>query len=115
MKYFTLFCFCLVVFIHGKYKLIKYIFLSNSSFEDSSTFDLERFRQEVLTQHNTFRSEQCAAPLQRNTKLDEIAQKWSEEIVKTGQFVRSNTTDYGENSFQQIPFDSTKENGIFLI
>ncbi len=84
-------------------------------FKDSSARDVEKFRQEVLAQHNLYRAEQCAGPLQRNNTLDDIAQKWCSQIATTGQFVHSNTTDYGENSFQKIPTDPNKDNGIFFL
>jgi hypothetical protein len=91
---------------------VEYIWLF--LFEDSSARDIDKFRQEVLAQHNTVRAEQCANPLQSNTTLDKIAQNWCNRIATTGQLVHSNTTDYGENSFQKIPSDP-KDNGILLI
>jgi uncharacterized protein YkwD len=79
----------------------------------SSARDDETFRQQVLTQHNIYRKEQCADPLQRNKTLDGIAQTWCNQLAATGKFVHSNTTEYGENSFQKVPFDFAKENGRF--
>jgi len=99
----------------NKFKLNIFYYIRLFLFKDSSAaFDVEKFRQEVLAQHNAFRAEQCADPLQRNSTLDDRAQNWTDKIVETGQFVHSNTTKYGENSFYQVPFDFNKDNGIFL-
>ncbi len=94
MQYFTLFCLCLITFIQG-----------------SSTLDTSAFREQTVAQHNVYRAEQCAGPLQRNSTLDQIAQDYCRDMVRTGTFAHSNRTDVGENSYQKIPWDPKKDNG----
>ncbi len=102
------------MFMVSKFKLNILYYIHLFLAKDSSILDKEIFRQEVLMQHNIFRQEQCANPLQRNTTIDKIAQTWCDYLAATGQFVHSNTTEYGENSFQKIPFDFNDDDGIFF-
>lgn len=73
-----------------------------------------KFRAEVLNQHNVVRAQQCADPLVRNATLEQEAQKYCEDMAKSGNFAHSNRTDAGENSYQHTPFDFTKYNGRFF-
>ncbi|CAF3834614.1 unnamed protein product [Adineta steineri] len=100
MQYFTLFCIGLLICI---YEI------------SASTWNKEKFCQEVVDQHNAYRMGNCAIPLKRNTTLDAIAQKWSDELASTGKFVHSNTTEYGENSYKKTPFNFDKENGTIPV
>jgi uncharacterized protein YkwD len=96
MQYFTLFYLCLLTFIQA-----------------SPPRDPEKFRDECHAQHNVYRAEQCASPLQRNSTLDTIAQAYCNQMATSGQFAHSNRTDIGENSYQKIPSDPNKDNGIY--
>jgi uncharacterized protein YkwD len=96
MQYFTLFYLCLLTFIQA-----------------SPPRDPEKFRDECHAQHNVYRAEQCAGPLQRNSTLDTIAQAYCNQMAASGQFAHSNRTDIGENSYQKIPSDPNKDNGIY--
>ncbi|CAF1539350.1 unnamed protein product [Adineta ricciae] len=93
-----------------QYFIVFSIFLS-LYLQNSYARDDEQFRQEVLNQHNVYRKEQCASSLQRNTTLDQIAQKWSNTLAGLGHLMHSNTTIYGENSYLEIPFNAVKYNG----
>jgi len=92
LKYFSLFFAYLLVVIQG--------------------LDTERYRQEALAQHNTYRVQCKADPLQRNSTLDQIAQKWCEQLASTNQFSHSGAIDYGENSYKKTPFDFVNDNGL---
>ena len=97
MLYITLVYLCLLTFIHalppGSDKYLDY-------------------REDIFAKHNAYRAEQCAGPLQRNATLNNIAQEHCNKIVTTGDFAHSNRTDVGETSFQKIPWDRNKDNGI---
>jgi uncharacterized protein YkwD len=73
---------------------------------------IERYRQEAIAQHNLYRAQCKADPLQRNTTLDQIAQTWCGELSSKNQFVHSGTIEYGENSYKKTPFDFANDNGL---
>ena len=73
--------------------------------------DLERYRQEALAQHNTYRAQCSVEPLQRNATLDKMAQAWCEKLAANNQFDHSGTIEYGENSYKKTPFDFKTDNG----
>ena len=73
----------------------------------------DRYRQEALAQHNSYRAQCKADALQPNTTLDSIAQEWCGELVKTGQFSHSGTIEYGENSYKKTPWDFANDNGLY--
>ena len=70
-----------------------------------------RYRQEALAQHNIFRAQCNVDPLQQNTTLDDIAQKWCANLTLTNQFNHSGTIENGENSYKKVPFDRINDNG----
>ncbi|CAF1636971.1 unnamed protein product, partial [Adineta ricciae] len=72
---------------------------------------LERYRQEALAQHNLFRAQCKAEPLQYNATLEQRAQAWCDQSASTGQFNHSGTIEYGETSYKKSPFDFNQDNG----
>lgn len=74
--------------------------------------DLERYRQEALAQHNLYRAQCKAEPLQKNATLDQLAQVWCEKLAANNQFVHSGTVEYGENSYKKTPFDFANDDGL---
>ncbi|CAF0884220.1 unnamed protein product [Rotaria sordida] len=72
---------------------------------------IDRYRQEALAQHNVYRAQCKADALQRNRTLDEIAQKWCEQLAATDNFTHSGTIEYGENSYKKTPFDFNNDSG----
>ena len=73
---------------------------------------LERYRQEALAQHNLFRTQCKAEPLQYNATLEQRAQAWCDQSASTDQFNHSGTIEYGETSYKKIPFDFNQDNGL---
>ena len=72
--------------------------------------ETEKFRQEALDQHNIFRKDQCAASLERSPAMDIEAQAYCQNMSQSGSFIHSGRIDYGETSYQKIPYERT-DNG----
>ena len=55
-----------------------------------SSYDLERFREEVLKRHNTLRAKHQVDKLTRYSKLESLAQKHSEYMAQISRMQSSN-------------------------
>ena len=65
--------------------------------EQKTKLDLNELRQEALTVHNQYRHKHKAPPLKLNTELNEIAQRYAEELAAKDIFEHSQNTWKGEN------------------
>jgi len=115
-RFIIVFCICLATSIYGnKQKKRLFSIFSMlcfvSSFQALTDDERAKFRAEVLDRHNAVRKQYCAKTLERNTTLEQQAQKYCDDMAKSGNFAHSNRTDAGENSYQHTPFDYTKNNG----
>ncbi len=91
--------------IYNSHLLAFYFFVSIQG------IDTDRYRQEALAQHNTYRAQCQAQPLERNITLDHLAQNWCDQLALKDQFNHSGTIDYGENSYKKSPWDFAHDNG----
>lgn len=77
--------------------------VSPSQRNNNSDFNLNSFRKEALAVHNDYRSNHNAPPLKLNSKLNDIAQKYAEQLAKKDTMVHSKNKmdgqDLGENLF----------------
>ena len=64
----------------------------------AATFNLETERQEMLTQHNYYRSLHQVSDLVRSSNIEKIAQNYSEYLASIGSMQHSGGT-YGENLY----------------
>jgi uncharacterized protein YkwD len=65
--------------------------------EQKTKLDLNELRQEALTAHNQYRQKHRAPPLKLNIELNEIAQRYAEELAAKDLFQHSQNTWKGEN------------------
>lgn len=56
------------------------------------------FQRETLQAHNSLRARHCAPPLQLDSGLNSIAQKYAEELAAQNKFQHSNN-GHGENLY----------------
>lgn len=76
-----------------------------------AVLDVDRYRKEVLAQHNAYRSQCSAEPLQFNATLNDIAQSWCGTLSNSDDFKHSGAIEYGENSYKKNPWDPNTDNG----
>lgn len=76
---------------------------SSPQHSKDSNLNLNSFRKEALAVHNDYRLNHNAPPLKINSKLNDIAQKYAEELAKRDTMVHSKNKmegqDLGENLF----------------
>ena len=77
--------------------------VSPSQPNNNTDLNLNAFRKEALSVHNDYRSNHNAPPLKLNSKLNDIAQKYAEQLAKKDTMVHSKNKmdgqDLGENLF----------------
>ena len=77
--------------------------VSPSQPNNNTDLNLNAFRKEELSVHNDYRSNHNAPPLKLNSKLNDIAQKYAEQLAKKDKMVHSKNKmdgqDLGENLF----------------
>ena len=77
--------------------------VSPSQPNNNTDLNLNAFRNEALSVHNDYRSNHNAPPLKLNSKLNDIAQKYAEQLAKKDTMVHSKNKmdgqDLGENLF----------------
>ncbi|UJR32122.1 hypothetical protein I4U23_019590 [Adineta vaga] len=86
-------------------------FQTNTKEKKPNSVPLERYRQEALAQHNLFRAQCKAEPLQQNKTLDDLAQSWCEKLASKDELTHSGTIEHGETSYRKCPFDFARDNG----
>jgi glioma pathogenesis-related protein 2 len=60
--------------------------------------NLQTFRQQALSTHNSLRQKHGAPPLVLDNTLNNVAQGWADKLAATGKFQHSNSK-YGENLY----------------
>jgi uncharacterized protein YkwD len=60
--------------------------------------DLQTFRQQALSTHNSLRQKHGSPPLVLDNSLNSVAQNWANQLATTGKFQHSNSK-YGENLY----------------
>ena len=77
--------------------------VSPSQPNNNTDLNLNAFRKEALSVHNDYRSNHNAPPLKLNSKLNDIAQNYAEQLAKKDTMVHSKNKmdgqDLGENLF----------------
>ena len=77
--------------------------VSPSQPNNNTDLNLNAFRKEELSVHNDYRSNHNAPPLKLNSKLNDIAQNYAEQLAKKDKMVHSKNKmdgqDLGENLF----------------
>ena len=77
--------------------------VSPSQPNNNTDLNLNAFRNEALSVHNDYRSNHNAPPLKLNSKLNDIAQNYAEQLAKKDTMVHSKNKmdgqDLGENLF----------------
>ena len=77
--------------------------VSPSQRNNNTDLNLNAFRNEALSVHNDYRSNHNAPPLKLNSKLNDIAQNYAEQLAKKDTMVHSKNKmdgqDLGENLF----------------
>ena len=76
----------------------KVLFLCLITTLKATTINLETERQEMLTQHNFYRSLHQVSDLVRSSDIEKIAQNYSEYLTSIGYLAHSES-DYGENLY----------------
>lgn len=76
-----------------------------------SSSDLKEFRHEALTTHNKYRDIHGVPKLKMNDSLNNSAQKWADQLAKSGTFKHSEAKDYGENLCSHYSSISTEYSG----
>merc|ERR1711936_93082 len=61
--------------------------------------DLDKFRQDSLAAHNTYRAKHGVAALKISAELNALAQEWAEHLIATGTFEHSPNNKNGENIY----------------
>ena len=61
--------------------------------------DLETFRQQALTTHNTLRQEHDSAALTLDGDLNDLAQDWAQQLAVAGKMRHRPNNKYGENIY----------------
>ena len=62
----------------------------------SETVDLNTAKKELVDRHNNYRAQHRVGKLSKNDGIEEIAQKFSKELVSRGQLARSSNKYKGE-------------------
>ena len=66
--------------------------------------NLETLRSQILSRHNTYRKQHQVGNLVRNSEIEKIAQKYSEQLAASGEFKHSsnkfNGNSLGENLYK---------------
>merc|ERR1712004_692223 len=61
--------------------------------------DLDKFRQDSLAAHNTYRAKHGVAALKISAELNALAQEWAEHLIATGTFEHRPNNKNGENIY----------------
>ena len=61
--------------------------------------DLADFRAAALKQHNVYRAKHGVPPLVLSSQLNDVAQRYAEQLARTNQLVHSDNTQLGENLY----------------
>ena len=61
--------------------------------------DLAAFRTAALKQHNVYRARHGVPPLVLSSQLNDVAQRYAEQLARTNQLVHSDNTRFGENLY----------------
>jgi uncharacterized protein YkwD len=61
--------------------------------------DLASFRAAALKQHNVYRARHGVPPLALSAQLNDVAQRYAEQLARTNQLVHSDNTQLGENLY----------------
>jgi glioma pathogenesis-related protein 2 len=61
--------------------------------------DLAAFRAAALKQHNIYRAKHGVSPLVLSTQINDVAQKYAEQLARTNRLVHSGNKHYGENLY----------------
>jgi glioma pathogenesis-related protein 2 len=61
--------------------------------------DLAGFRAAALKQHNIYRAKHGVPPLVLSSQLNDVAQRYAEQLARTNQLVHSDNTQLGENLY----------------
>jgi uncharacterized protein YkwD len=76
--------------------LIAYINIDAST---SGQLDLAAFRAAALKQHNVYRTKHRVPPLILSAQLNDVAQRYAEQLARTNRLVHSDNTHFGENLY----------------
>jgi uncharacterized protein YkwD len=68
----------------------------------SFTTAQHEFQNQMLKEHNTYRSRHCVPPLRLDDDISRSAQKYAEYLANTNKFEYSDAPDVGENIFKMI-------------
>lgn len=66
------------------------------------TFNLDEFRNEMLSEHNLKRATHHAPELAFDVTLNQGAQAWAEHLLSTEQFFHGNTDGIGQNLYWKM-------------
>merc|ERR1711862_813139 len=61
--------------------------------------DVNKFRQDSLTAHNTYRAKHGVAALTLSSELNAVAQEWADYLIAQGTFEHRPNNKYGENIY----------------
>merc|ERR1712126_375364 len=61
--------------------------------------DVNKFRQDSLTAHNTYRAKHGVAALTLSSELNALAQEWADHLIAEGTFEHRPNNKYGENIY----------------
>merc|ERR1711973_847476 len=61
--------------------------------------DLDKFRQDSLTAHNSYRAKHGVAALKLNDELNALAQEWADHLIAEGTFEHRPNNNAGENIY----------------
>ena len=61
--------------------------------------DLAAFRAAALKQHNLYRAKHDVPPLVFSTQINDVAQKYAEQLARVNRLVHSGNKHYGENLY----------------
>merc|ERR1712109_213617 len=61
--------------------------------------DLDKFRQDSLTAHNTYRAKHGVPALKLNDELNDVAQEWADYLMAVDGFEHRHPNKYGENLY----------------
>jgi len=61
--------------------------------------DLDKFRQDSLAAHNSYRAKHGVAALKISAELNALAQEWAENLIAEGKFYHRPNNNNGENIY----------------
>merc|ERR1711971_1014427 len=61
--------------------------------------DLDKFRQDSLAAHNSYRAKHGVAALKISAALNALAQEWAEQLIAEGKFYHRPNNNNGENIY----------------